>query len=254
MIYKLDHIGITVPSLSEAQRDLEAFHPCLHTQLGMESKEALREVSVHQPEQFHISLHRTPNSIGIELIEYPRMAEPADSIFPWYYTTESRQSQLPAIRATVGSRSRRWREEGRFAEIVSQLAVRRVFNALVLTVEDLEVNERFWTDLRFRRIHADQDLLILMLTSPLPPHESSFILLFRVESVAPCYTDAEGINEIALLCASCSASLDACNRDIFRSSVSTFSVGGKEIELCYLRSPSGVLTELYSVRNPARER
>jgi hypothetical protein len=147
----------------------------------------------------------------------------------------------------------RGREAGRFASVLTQLAAHRALNAIVLTVEDLEADERFWKALRFRRVHADDELVILGLTSLVPPVETSYVLLFRVDRATPCYTDAEGINEIALLCASCSASLGACRQGVFRSSVSTFSVAGKEIDLGYLRSPSGALAELYSVRIGAHE-
>jgi hypothetical protein len=254
MIYKLDHIGITVPSLLEAQEQIEAIHPCFHTELGMEAREALREVSVHQPEQLQISLHRRPSSISIELIEYPRIAETRASIFPWSYCLTGPPSQLAAVKAAARLQIERGREAGRFANIVSQLAAHNDFNALILTVENLEEDEQFWKALRCHRIHSDDELVVLGLTSLLPPKENTYILLFRVDSARLCHTDAEGINEIAFLCDSCSTSLDTCRQGGFRSSVSTYSVDGKEINLGYLRSPSGALAELYSVRIRSHER
>jgi hypothetical protein len=41
---------------------------------------------------------------------------------------------------------------------------------------------------------------------------------------------------------------------VFKSSVDAFFVDGKEVDLGYLRSPSGVLAELLSVRLAVHER
>jgi len=248
VICRIDHIGITVRSLEDAQAELEAFYPRYFGGPWIETGSALREVSVHQPSRFRISLHGRPDSIGIELIEYPRLATATSSIFPWYVSPEALPDDLPRLKSAVRSKIERGREAGTFSGVLSQLSAHPVFNAVVVSVEDPAADERFWKDIRFRRIVADDDVVVVGQSSLLPPFENRYVVLFKTDRTVPCYTDAEGINEIALLCASCRASLDAFRHDVFRSSVSAFSVNGNEVSLGYLRSPSKALVELMSVR------
>jgi hypothetical protein len=250
MIFKLDHIGITVPSLEEAQEQLEAFYPRTHNGQEMDTGSALRDVSVHNPARFRISLHEKPNSIGIELIEYPRLARATRAIFPWRLAPEDHAGDLRDLKSALRQQVSRGEESGTFAGILSQLSAYPGFNALVVPVEDPEAEARFWKDIRFRRIGGDDEVVILGIDSLLSPVELRYVLLFATDRTAPCYTDAEGINEIALLCSSCQTSISQFPQDVFRSSVSAFPVRGMEISLGYLRSPSGVLVELFSVRRP----
>src|SRR5262245_15478087 len=158
MIYRLDHIGITVPSLEEAQTELEAFHPRYFSGRWIETGSALRDVSVHQPARFRISLHASPNSIAIELIEYPPLAIATSSIFPWHFSPEGLPGDLPRLKSAVRMQIERGQEAGTFSRILSQLSAHPVFNALVLSVEDPGADERFWKDIRFRRILADDEM------------------------------------------------------------------------------------------------
>jgi hypothetical protein len=254
MIYKLDHIGITVRSLADAQNQIENIHPCFHSQLGIEVREALSEVSIHKPEQLSISLHKKKNNISIELIEYPRVSEKTGSMFPWWYDSSQPPGDLKDLKDAVREQVDRSLRGYGFADIVSLLAAHEVFNAVVIPVEDLAAEERFWEELRFKKIHADDEAVILGLQSLVPPAERHYIILYRVDYAIRYHTDVEGINEIALLCNSCSADLRTFPQDVFKSAVDTLLVDGKEIDLGYLRSPSGVLAELFSVRFVANER
>ncbi len=245
MIYKLDHIGITVRSLREAREQIEGIHPCFHAQHGIEVREALKEVSIHRPDRLSISLHRKKKDISIELIEYPQVSEKKGSMLPWRYDPAgSLESLKDAIREQIDRSLHGWS----FADIASLLAAHAEFNAVVIPVEDLAAEERFWEGLRFRKVHSDGEVAVLGLKSLIPPGQSDYIILFKVDFEMQYHTDMEGLNEVALLCHSCSADLKAFPQDVFKSSVGTLSVDGKEIDLGYLRSPSGVLAELLSVR------
>jgi hypothetical protein len=248
MIYKLDHIGITVESLSEAQRRLESVHPCFHTQRGIGVRDALTEVSIHKPERLSISLHRKQDNISIELIEYPRLAKKTGSMLPWWVDPAELPGSLESLKRAVREQIERSLRGYSFADIVSLLETHTVFNAVVVPVEDLSAEGRFWEELRFKTLHADGEMVILGLKSLVPPGQSDYIILYQVDYAMRYHTDLEGINEIALLCNSCSADLKAFPQDVFKSTVDTFHVDGKEIDLGYLRSPSGVLAELFSVR------
>ena len=248
MIYKLDHIGITVRSLSEARERIESIQPCFHAQHGIEVRDALREVSIHNPDRLSISLHRKDRDIGIELIEYPRVSKKKGSMLPWRY--DGPDGSKAAIREQIGRSLDGWS----FADIAALLASHGEFNAVVIPVEDLAAEERFWEGLRFRRVHSDGEMVVLGLKSLIPPAQSDYIILFQVDFATPYHTDLEGINEVALLCHSCAADLKAFPQHVFKSAVDTFRVDGKEIDLGYLRSPSGVLAELLSVRLAAHER
>lgn len=245
MIYKLDHIGITVPSLAEARGQLDGVHPCFHVQHGLEARNALREVSIHQPRQLDISLHRKKDNISIELIEYPRVSRKTGSMFPWWYDPAE---PLGDLKEDVRAQIDRSLDGYGFSDLVSLMASQPVFNAVVVPARDLAAEERFWTALRFRTIHAEEEMRVLGLRSLVPPAGLGYLLLFQVDYTVPYHTDLEGLNEIALLCSSCSAGLRDFPQDVFRSSVDTLLVDGKEISLGYLRSPSGVLAELFSVR------
>jgi hypothetical protein len=248
VIYKLDHIGITVRSLSEARERIESIQPCFHAQHGIEVRDALKEVSIHNPDRLSISLHRKNKDISIELIEYPRVSKKKGSMLPWRYDAEAPPGGVKgAIRKQIGRSLNGWS----FADIALLL---EEFNAVVIPVEDLAAEERFWEGLRFRKIYSDGDMVVLGLKSLIPPAQSDYIILFQVDFATPYHTDLEGINEVALLCHSCSADLKAFPQDVFKSTVDTFCVDGKEIDLGYLRSPSGVLAELLSVRLVAHER
>lgn len=253
MIYKFDHIGITVPSLSEARGQLEGVHPCLHAQQGIAVQAALSEVSIHKPKQLNISLHGRKHNISIELIEYPRVSKREGSIFPWCYDPEE-PAGLPSLKKAVREHIDRSLRGYRFADIVSLLAAHPVFNAVVVPVEDLAAEESFWKELRFKTIHSDGEVVVLGLKSLVPPAETHYLILFGVDYALRYHTDLEGINEIALLCNSCSADLEAFPQDVFRTSVDTLLVGDREISLGYLRSPAGVLAELFSVRVALGER
>lgn len=248
MIYKLDHIGITVESLSEARRQLEGVHPCFHSQHGMGIRDALTEVSLHRPERFSISLHRKQNNIDIELIEYPRLSKRTGSMFPWRLDPAELPGALDDLKRAVREQIERSLDGYTFADIVALLAAHTVFNAMVVPVEDLAAEERFWQGLRFKTLHADGEVVILGLKSLVPPGQSDYIILHKVDYAIPYHTDVEGINEIALLCNSCTADLKAFPQDVFKSTVDRFLVDGKAVDLGYLRSPSGVLAELFSVR------
>ena len=248
MIYRFDHIGITVPSLSEAAQRLESLHPCFHAQHGVEVREALREVSLHKPERLSISLHRRRDSLDIELIEYPLVSPKAGSILPWCYSPGERPDHLDSLKGAVRAQVDRSRDGYSFADIASLLATSVVFNAVVIPVETLSAEARFWEALRFTAIHSDDELAILRLESLLPPAQSHYVLLFRAGYAGRYHTDLEGINEIALLCDSCRPSLRAFPQSAFRSTVDTLLVNDRQIDLGYLRSPSGVLVELFSVR------
>ena len=251
MIYKLDHIGITTPSLEDARAQLEAGHPCFHTQFGMETGSALREVSIHRPARFSISLHRKPNSISIELIEYGKVEPLPGSILPWFFPSDGLKDGLPALKSVLRTNIERTQEKSRIVDALEQLSVHGAFNAIAIAVEDLESEEAFWTALRFHRIAADDEIAVLALTSLMPPAETHYIFLLKTGYATERYTDAEGVNEIALLCSSCQASLDSFRQGVSRTGASVFAIGGKEISLGYLRSPSGVLAELFSVKIPA---
>jgi hypothetical protein len=248
MIYKLDHLGITVQSLPEAQTQIEGIHPCFHAQYGIEVRQALSEVSIHKPKRLNISLHKKKNNVSIELIEYPRISKRDGSIFPWWYDSDEPPGYLEALKHAVRERCERPAHEVPFAEIASLLAAHPVLNAVLIPVEDLAAEERFWQDLRFKKIHADAEMVVLSLKSLVPPAENGYLVLYKVDYAVRYHTDVEGINEIALLCNSCSADLRAFPQDVFKSSVDTLRVDGKEIDLGYLRSPSGILAELFSVR------
>ena len=254
MIYKLDHIGITVPSLPEAQKQIEGIHPCFHTQYGLEVRAALREVSIHQPKRLNISLHKRKDNVSIELIEYPQVSKRHGSILPWWYDAGGPPGYLQSLKAAVREQIDRSLRGYRFADVASLLAAHPVFNAVVIPVEDLAAEESFWEELRFQTIHADGEVVILSLKSLVPPVETDYIILYKVDYAMRYHTDLEGINEIALLCNSCAANLRAFPQDVFKSSVDTLLVDGKEIDLGYLRSPSGVLAELFSVRLAVHER
>ena len=248
MIYKFDHIGITVPSLEEAKAQLNTeTHTCFHTQLGMKTGSALCEVSLHQPTRLSIALHKKPNSISIELMEYSRIVPLRGSIFPWFFSPKDINSGLGGLKSIASETIERAGEKEQIADVLSQFSAQRPFNAVVVAVSDLEAEAAFWETLRFRKIVADQDMAVLALTSLLPPAETCYILLCKVDFATSRYTDAQGINEIALLCSSCQASLNDFHEDVSRTSVSVFPVNGREISLGYLRSPSGVLGEVFSV-------
>lgn len=248
MIYKFDHIGITVPSLEEAKAQLNsATHTCFHTQLGMETGSALCEVSLHQPTRLSISLHKKPNSIAIELIEYGRIVPLRGSIFPWFFSPKDINDGLAGLKSITSETIERAREKDQIADVLSQFSAQRPFNAVVVAVGDLEAEAAFWQALRFRKIVGDQEMAVLALASLLPPAETHYILLCRVDFITARYTDAQGINEIALLCSSCQASLNDFHEGVSRTSVSRYSVNDREISLGYMRSPSGVLGEVFSV-------
>jgi hypothetical protein len=252
MIYRFDHIGITVASLAEAQRQLGGRHPCVHAQHGIEARAALRDVSIHRPERLSISLHRRARDIDIELIEYPRVSSKPGSIVPWCYSAGGLGDDLPTLKRAAREYVDRSLAGYAFQDVVSRLATQRAFNAVVIAVEDLAAEERFWHALRFTTTHADGEVVILSLRSVVPPVQDRHIVLLRVPHATAYHTDLEGINEIALLCSSCSADLRAFPGAVFECSVDTFVVDGKSIDLGYLRSPSGVLVELFSVRLATR--
>lgn len=248
MIYKLDHIGITVQSLAEARDQLESVHPCFHAQYGIEVRDALTEVSIHKPERLSISLHRKKGNISIELIEYPQVSPKEGSVFPWWYDPAEPPGHLAALKDAVREQVDRSRQGYGFADLVALMATQPVLNAVVIPVADLAAEERFWAELRFKTLHADDEVVILSLKSLIPPAEIEYLILYKVDYAIRYHTDLEGINEIALLCNSCSAGLRDFPQDVFKSSVDVLLVDGKEISLGYLRSPSGVLAELFSVR------
>jgi hypothetical protein len=254
MIYKFDHIGITVRSLSEAREQIETIHPCFHSQYAIEVREALKEVSIHKPDRLSISLHRRNKDISIELIEYPRVSAKSGSLLPWWYDVEGPSGYLKSLKDAVREKLDRSLDGYSFADIAALLTEHAEFNAVVIPVKDLSAEERFWEGLRFKKIHSDSELTILTLKSLIPPAQDHYIILYKVDFGMQYHTDMEGINEVALLCHSCSADLRAFPQDVFKSSVDAFLVDGKEVDLGYLRSPSGVLAELLSVRLAVHER
>jgi hypothetical protein len=255
MIYRLDHIGITVRSLAEAQVQLEALHPCFHSQHGIAARNALREVSIHLPDRLSISLHGKGSAIGIELIEYPVVSERAGSPLPWRYDPDGPAGPPESLKAALREQLERSLPGFRFADLVSLVALQPRWNAVVVPVEDLAAEEEFWAALRFERVHADGDLVILGLRSLVPPRGVGYLVLFKVDFPLRYHTDLEGVNEIALLCDSCAGSLRRFPVEgAWRSSVDTVLVDGKQIDLGYLRSPSGVLAELFSVKLPRHGR
>jgi hypothetical protein len=254
LIYRFDHVGITVRSLAEAQRQLGGLYPCVHAQHDIEARAALRDVSLHRPERLSLSLHRRPGEIEIELMEYPHVSAKAGSILPWCYTPEESPDGVEELKRAARAHVDRSVSADAFGEIGSRLATQRAFNAVVIAVDDLSAEECFWRRLRFTTIHADDELVILSLTSLLPPRDARFIVLLRVGYATGYHTDLEGINELAFLCGSCAGDLRTFPPSTFRSSVDTFVVNGQSIDLGYLRSPSGVLAELFSVRFAALER
>jgi len=248
MIYKLDHVGITVPSLAQARRRLEGFHPCFHVQEDIKIRDALSEVSLRRPERLSISLHNQKGPIGVELIEYPRVVKRRGSMLAWEYSLG--KSLVSLKRSIRGHIDLSFAGDPR-ADAVSWLEAHDAFNAVVVPVTDLTRELPFWRQLRFEELCRDDELAVYGLKSLLPPGESRYLLFYRVERSLECYTDMEGLNEIALLCTSCSADLKAFPLDVFKSSIDTVPVNGREISLGYLRSPGGVLAELFSVRLPA---
>jgi|SRR5580693_33946 hypothetical protein len=253
MIYRLDHIGITVQSLAGARSQLESFHPCFHAQHGIEVRNALREVSLHRPARLSISLHGKTNPIGIELIEYPRVSARMGSPLPWWYDPEAPPNTLPRLKAALREQLERSLAEPGLPGLVALLTRRPLFNAVVVPVADLAAEEGFWTALRCERVHADRELAILGLRSLVPPAGLGYLILLKGDSPLRYHTDLEGINEIALLCTSCSTTLRSFPLPVWKSTVDTLQVDGKQIDLGYLRSPAGVLAELFSVEW-ARER
>ncbi|HTU47164.1 MAG TPA: hypothetical protein VMF91_19030 [Bryobacteraceae bacterium] len=254
MVYKFDHIGITVRSLMEAQEQIERIHPCFHVQSGIEVRNALKEVSIHNPDRLSISLHRREKHISIELIEYPRVSTKNGSILPCCYDAETPSGYLESFKDAVRKKLDRSLDGYSFADIAGLLAEHAEFNAVVIPVEDLPAEEHFWQSLRFKQIYSDSELVILTLKSLIPPAQDDYIVLYKVDFRMQYYTDMEGINEVALLCHSCSADLKAFPQHVFKSSVDTLLVDGKQVELGYLRSPSGVLAELLSVRLAIHDR
>jgi len=254
MVYKFDHIGITVRSLMEAQERIAKVHPCFHAQNSIEARNALKEVSIHKPDRLSISLHRREKHISIELIEYPLVSKKSGSILPCWYDAEAPSGYLKSLKNAIRKQFYLSLDGYSFADIASLLAEHAEFNAVVIPVEDLSAEEHFWQGLRFKQIYSDSELVILTLKSLIPPAQDDYIVLYKVDFRMQYYTDMEGINEVALLCHSCSADLKAFPQDVFKSSVDTLLVDGKKVELGYLRSPSGVLAELLSVRLAIHER
>jgi hypothetical protein len=245
MIFHLDHIGVTVPSLEEARRALDRVHPCFHTQSGIGPFECFTEVSLHGPQTLCISLHRRQGGMDIELIEYPRVSTNGVSALPWEFDPDAPMAGVAQVTREALERPVR---EGSSEWFVALLERCGTLNAVLVPVLDPIAEQTFWEGLRFEAVHADPDLIVLRLRSPLPASGDRYVLLRKVDYTPRWFTDLEGVSEIALLCSSCSTSLNALPAATFRTSVSRLTIAGKSVDIAYARSPAGVLVELFSVR------
>lgn len=244
MILHLDHIGVTVASLGEARRELDRVHPCFHAQSGIEARECFAEVSMHGPQTLGISLHRKPGGMDIELIEYPRVSANAGSALPWEFDPNA---PIEAVSRAAGEALEPSGHEPSFDRLLAILERCGSLNAVLVPVPDPTAEQAFWEDLRFQPVHADPDLVVLRLRSPLPAAGDRYVLLRKVSYTPRYFTDAEGVSEIALLCTSCAGSLNALPPATFRTSISRLTIAGKALDIAYVRSPAGVLVELFSV-------
>jgi hypothetical protein len=244
MIFHLDHIGVTVRSLGEARRALDRVHPCFHAQSGIAARACFTEVSVHGPQALSISLHRKQGSMDIELIEYPRVSANAGSALPWEFDPDA---PLAAVAHAAREALERPVHEPPFDRLVNVLEGCERLNAVLVPVPDPLAERAFWEGLRFQAVHADRDLVVLGLRSPLPASGDRYVLLRKVGYTPRYFTDLEGVSEIALLCSSCSTSLNTLPAATFRTSVSRLTIAGRSLDIAYVRSPGGVLVELFCV-------
>ncbi|HEX2207983.1 MAG TPA: hypothetical protein VHG93_09910 [Longimicrobium sp.] len=245
MIFHLDHIGITVRSLEEARRGLDRLHPCFHAQSGIAPRECFTEVAMHGPQTLGISLHRKQGGMDIELMEYPRVSANAGSALPWEFDPGA---PVAAVSRAAGEALARPVHACSFDRLVALLERCETLNAVLVPVPDPLAEQAFWEGLRFQPVHADRDFVVLRLRSPLPASGDRYVLLRKVDYTPRWFTDLEGVSEIALLCSSCSASLHALPAATFRTSISRLTIAGKCVDIAYVRSPAGVLVELFSVR------
>jgi hypothetical protein len=243
MIFKLDHIGITVDSLAEARARLEPFYPAIHVQYDIEAGDCLNEVALQRQPSFAVSLHTKEGSMTIELIEYPRTTKKVGSMVPWEVMAhDSPEAIKAALRAPLEQAARGFS----FSEMVSLVSGYQNLNAVVIPVPDPGAELAFWQSLNFDLVSADDELVVLRLSSRIPPVGDRYVLLHKADYSVRYHTDLEGINEIAILCSSCSSSLKAVPEATFRSSVSRFFIG-RQLDIGYLRSPTGILVELFSL-------
>lgn len=245
MIYNFDHIGITVPNLAEACARLEGSYSGFHTQHRISVRDALRQVSKHRPKRMSIALHRKGKGPIIELIEYPRVARGGSTLLPWSFQPGDSLAQHQELIAAHRSPASRVSPA---TESLSLLIAQQDFNAVVVPTANLVAETQFWAALRWTELATDTGIAVLGLKPLLPQAETCYLVLYEVDRTSPGYTDLEGLNEIALLCSSCSKELENFPGEAFRSSVDHLEIGDRNIEMGYLRAPSGVLVELLSVK------
>ncbi len=244
MIFRLHHIGITVESLATAHGQLNLTYQETHVQRDIPTLACLDEVSIIRQPTFAISLHARKESLDIELIEYPVVTPKRGALIPWEFAPEH---SIEAVKATLRELSPKARQGFSFGELVSLTNGYRALNAVVVPVEDIAAEHAFWGRLGFKSVHADEALVVLRHDPCVPPAGPRYILLYAVPYAVPHFTDMAGISEIALLCSSCASAYKRFPEATFRTSISEVRIAGRRLNIGYVRSPAGVLVELFAL-------
>lgn len=244
MIFRLHHLGITVESLDTARGLLSPAYQETHIQRAITTLSCLDEVATNRHPAFAISLHAREASVDLELIEYPVVTPRPAALIPWEFAPEH---NIEAVKEALRELSPKARQGFSFAELASLINGYRAVNAVVVPVEDVVAEHAFWQRLGFKAVHADKDLVVLRHDPYVPPAGPRYILLHAVPYTVPHFTDMDGVSEIALLCSSCAAAYKRFPETTFRTSISEVLIAGRKLNIGYVRSPAGVLVELFAL-------
>jgi hypothetical protein len=243
MIFRVHHIGITVDSLTTARKLLSLTYQETHVQHAIPMPSCLDEVAINRQPSFAISLQARQESLDIELIEYPVVMPRRGALLPWEYAPGH---DIEAVKAALRDISPKTREGLSLGDLTSLIKDYRVLNAVVVPIEDIAAEHAFWQRLGFKTVHADKELVVLRHDPYVPPAGPRYILLHAVSHAVSHFTDMAGVSEIALLCSSCSVVYKRFP-EATRTSISELLIAGRRLNIGYVRSPAGVLVELFSL-------
>jgi hypothetical protein len=240
MIIKLDHIGITVSSVKVASKELNPFQLFHHLQSNVGVPACVNEVATGDKSFLSIALHYEKSSIGIELIEYDQSYDAPNSVFAWSFDPDCLSAASKCIAPLDKSRSS-------LANVIQLKAEKKPLNGVIVMTKNISMEYSFWGKLGFKLVIAQDDFYLLCMTEKLIPFNKYYIMICKCADDVHRNTDFLGLNEIAFFCTSIQSIVQQINGSAMRTTVSTAIINGKALDICFLRSPAGVLVELFAL-------
>lgn len=243
MMLRLHHIGITVGSLNDASKQLEPALGQYHIQRDIQTPACVNQVAARKQSSLDITLHKSDGCVDVELIQYSAALDYKCSLLPWHFDGKI---TLTMLKKRLES-SRMQSEQSAIDKVSSLNQNGSTLNSVAIFTDELRLESEFWQSLGFKLEASNDYTIVLSLAARIPPMVKSYIIITQSEKTSERFTDYIGLNEIALLCTSVSSILSTVDSAIFHTQVSRMTIAGNPLDICFLKSPSGVLAELFSV-------